>query len=581
MTTLRIRFLILLACLMTQQGLAQTTPTTDQRLQWWRDARLSLFVHWGPVSRIGKEISWSRQGYGPARYDSLYRQFNPTQFNARQWVKMAKDNGFKQIVLTAKHHDGFCLWDTKTIPYNIMQSPFGRDVCKELAQAAHQAGLPIGWYFSVGDWKDPDCRNPKTNALFVDRMLTQVRELLTNYGKISLLWIDYEGEPGPSHPRQVYDLARRLQPDIIINNRLEPFNPDESHARVGPYADYATPEGFVAGYGTIPWETCTNMGHQWAWKFGDTPRPLPECLQTLLRCVGGNGNLLFNIGPDSTGVFPTSFVARTNEMGAWISRHSEAIYKTTGGPYTPAKEYVSVYRGNTVYVYLFPDAAASIQLPSLEASVKNARLLNGKPVTVKQQANGIYIILPAASRDSVATVLALTLDKPASTLTPIKPFSTSNALSYGQRVTASSALGEFLHDASAAVDDNPSTFWKMGRRTDVNFNAYYGHKMHYLSDSCLNLFQHKGWLEVDLGKLQTVNRVVVSELQYNKSKITAFSIQYEKAGNWVTLAQDTEMGNWTKGIEPVEARKFRLVIADSKGLPGIREFQLFGDPIKN
>lgn len=581
MATLRIRLFILLTYLVANQGVAQQPISTDQRLQWWRDARLSLFVHWGPVSRIGKEISWSRQGYGPARYDSLYRQFNPTQFNAREWVKMAKDNGFKQIVLTAKHHDGFCLWDTKTISYNIMQSPFGRDVCKELAEAAHEAGLPIGWYFSVADWKDPDCRNPKTNAVFVERMLTQVRELLTNYGKISVLWIDYEGAPSPTHPKPVYELARRLQPGIIINNRLEPFSPDESHARVGPYSDYATPEGFVAGYGAVPWETCTNMGHQWAWKFADTPRPLTECVQTLLRCIGGNGNLLFNIGPDSTGVFPASFVARTNEMGDWINRHSDAMYKTRGGPYTPASNYVSAYRGNTVYVYLFPGASASIQLPVLPATVKSARLLSGKPVTVSQKADGLYIDLPSASRDSVATVIALTLDRPAAPLKPIMPFSTSNALSYGRNVRASSALGKFLHDATAAVDDNPNTHWKMGRRTDVNFDAYYGSRIHYQSDTCMNLFQHTGWLEVDLGKPQTVNRVAVSELIYAKSTINAFSVQYEKGGNWVTLAQDTAMGNWSKAITPVEARKFRLVIEDSKGLPGIREFQLFGDLLKN
>ncbi|WP_177226005.1 alpha-L-fucosidase, partial [Arsenicibacter rosenii] len=165
------RFNLKLLCctlLITSQTLAGGPGKDDGRLQRWRDNPLSLFVHWGPVSRIGQEISWSRQSYGKARYDSLYRGFNPTRFNATEWVRMAKHNGFRQIVLTAKHHDGFCLWNTKTISYNIMQTPFGRDVCKELAEAAHQEGLAIGWYFSVGDWKDPDCRNPQTNAVFVD-----------------------------------------------------------------------------------------------------------------------------------------------------------------------------------------------------------------------------------------------------------------------------------------------------------------------------------------------------------------------------------------------------------------------------
>ncbi|GAB3911764.1 hypothetical protein GCM10028803_53930 [Larkinella knui] len=573
---LKFRFLMLLFAA-SQTLVAQSTLSQDQRLQWWRDSRLGLFIHWGPVSRIGKEISWSRKGYGPSRYDSLYLQFNPTRFNAREWVKMAKANGFKYIVLTAKHHDGFCLWNTRTTSYNVMSSPFGRDVCKELAQAAHDEGMPIGWYFSVADWKDPDCRNPATNGQFADRVLKQVNELLTNYGTISLLWIDYEGWPSPVEPKKVYDLARRLQPRIIINNRLEPFTPDESHAYLGQYADYTTPEGFVAGYGAIPWETCTNMGHQWAWRFGDSPRSLPECVQTLVRCVGGNGNLLFNIGPDSTGVFPASFVTRTQEMGTWINRHADALYKTRGGPYTPATDYVSAYRGNTVYLFLFSKQPGEIRLPPLAAKVKSARLLNGAPVGVNQQTADLRLTIPAMDTDGVATVVALTLDKPAESLGQIRPFSTTNALSYGKRARASSAIGPFLHDASVAVDDNPATFWKMGRRTDVNFDAYYGKNIHYFSDSVMNLYQHAGWLEVDLGKPQTVSRIAASEYGNEKSKINAFSIQYEKNGQWVTLAQDTTMNTWSKTIEPVQAQKFRLVIQDSQGYPGVREFQVFGD----
>ncbi|GAB3988715.1 hypothetical protein GCM10028807_11970 [Spirosoma daeguense] len=558
------------------QAMAQQPISQNQRLQWWRDGRLGLFVHWGPVSRIGKEISWSREDYGKSRYDSLYLRFNPTKFNAREWVRMAKRNGFKYIVLTAKHHDGFCLWGTKTTTYNILSSPFNRDICKELAQAAHDEGMPIGWYFSVADWKDPDCRNPKKNGQFADRVQTQIRELLTNYGDISLLWIDFEGWPSPVQPKKVFDLARSLNPRIIINNRLEPFTPDESHAYLGNYADYTTPEGFVAGYGAIPWETCTNMGHQWAWRFGDSPRPLNECVQTLLRCVGGNGNLLFNIGPDSTGVFPASFVERTTEMGNWISRHAEAIYQTEAGPYTPAQEYVSTYRGNTIYVYIFPTSTNVVQLPPLSATIKSARLLDGTAIVVNQKPTELQLVLPEKNPDTVATVIALTLDKPVATLEKIKQFSTSNALSYNKKASASSAVGPFLHDASVAFDDNPNTYWKMGRRTDVNFDNYYGTNIHYLSDSVYALYQHTGWLEIDLGKPQTINRLAVSEFVYQKSSINAFSIEYQKDEQWIPLVKDTHMGNWWKAISPIRAQKLRLVIEDSQGYPGIREFQVFG-----
>jgi alpha-L-fucosidase len=164
-------------------------------------------------------------------------------------VALVQTSGMKYMVLTVKHHDGFCLFDTKTTDYKIVNTPFDRDVCKELADAAHEANMPIRSYFSIADQKDPDCRDPKNNGLFADRVFEQVKGLISNHGEIGLLWIDFEGGPSPVAPKRVYDLARKLQPEIIIYNRLEPFTPDESHAYVGSYADYTTPEGFVAGYG--------------------------------------------------------------------------------------------------------------------------------------------------------------------------------------------------------------------------------------------------------------------------------------------------------------------------------------------
>ena len=125
---------------------AENSKAESTKLKWWQDARFGMFIHWGPVTRMGGEISWAREGYGKAKYDSLYLRFNPVKFNAREWVSIAKSSGAKYMVFTAKHCDGFCNWATKTIPYNIMNTPFGRDVCKELADAAHEAGMPICWY---------------------------------------------------------------------------------------------------------------------------------------------------------------------------------------------------------------------------------------------------------------------------------------------------------------------------------------------------------------------------------------------------------------------------------------------------
>lgn len=560
-------------------GFSQNYKPGASRLKWWQDGKMGLFIHWGPVSLIGKEISWSREQYGKAKYDSLYLRFNPKKFNAKDWVTLAKSSGMKYIVLTAKHHDGFCLFNTKTTEYNIMQTPFARDVCKELANAAHEAGMPICWYFSAGDWKDPDSRNPKTNDMFADREMEQLKELLTNYGRIDLLWIDYDGWPSPVNPKRVHDLARKLQPQIIINNRLEPFTPDESHSYVGEFADYATPEGFVAGYSAVPWETCTNMGHQWAWKFNDQPRSLKESIHTLLRCVGGNGNLLFNIGPDSSGVFPPDFAARAREMGNWIDVNKEAIYGTRGGAFTPAAEYVCSNKGNKLFIHLLSNQS-EIKLPPLPATIQKATLLNGTPVNFVQGTKEVVITVPKSSLDSVATVVVLTLNIPASTLKPIIPFSITQSLGYGKKATASSSVGQFYHDAAAAIDDNANTEWKPGRRTEVNFNQYYGKQMHYLAPEVRDLYARNAWLAIDLGKPEIVGQIKLVESVKNKSEIKQFEVQYQKNGNWLTLVSDTTMANWSKKITPVTAQNFRVVLTDFNPYIGIKEFQVF-PPGKN
>jgi alpha-L-fucosidase len=556
-------------------GFSQKEMPLSQRLKWWQDSKMGLFIHWGPVSLIGKEISWSRQGYGAAQYDSLYKRFNPKQFNAKEWVALAKASGMKYMVLTAKHHDGFCLFETKTTDYNIMNTPFGRDVCKELAEAAHEANMPICWYFSVADWKDPDCRDPKMNAVFANRVLDQVKELLTNYGKIGLLWIDFEGWPSPVAPKKVFDLARKLQPEIIVNNRLEPFTPDESHGYVGQYADYATPEGFVAGYSKTAWETCTNMGHQWAWKFNDSPRSLKESVHTLLRCVGGNGNLLFNIGPDSSGVFPANFATRAREMGSWIAKNEQAIYGTKGGIYTPAQNYVSSFKGDKIYIHLLNGEQTDLSLPAISAKVKSAALLDGTTVRFSQTNSGLKINFPQDKIDSVATIAVLTMDRNVSGIAPIIPFSASGSVAYGKTAVASSSVGQFYHDPGAAFDDNPKTSWKIGRRKDVDFDQFYGKNIHYQSEDVMKLYEPSGWLEVDLGKPQRIGKIKLGESKYSDSEIRKFKVEYLAGKNWVSLAEGDKMGDWNKDIKPVTAQKFRLVISEYHGYFGVNEFELF------
>lgn len=547
------------------------------KLQWWQEARFGMFIHWGTVSLTGKEISWTRSNYGKQKYDSLYLRFNPTKFDAEKWVKIAQNAGMKYMVFTAKHHDGFCMWNTKTTDYKIMKTPFGRDVCKELADAAHKANMPICWYFSPADWKDADCRNPKTNAVFEARVLEQVRELFTNYGKIDLLWIDYEGGASPVKPRLIYELVNKLQPGVIVNNRLDVLHTDESHSFIGPFGDYATPEGFVAGYGAIPWETCTNLGHQWAWKFNDKPRPMKEAATTLLRCAGGNGNLLLNVGPDSLGVIPAEFEVRLNEFGSWLKPISKSIYGTNGGPYSPSQNVVCTSKGKSIFLHILKFTSDTITMPPLNAKVRTAKIINGAAIYFVQSKKWLKLIVPGNMQTPIATTLELTLNKPADKLGIIAPFSTTGSLAYNKKISASSSVGQFLHDATAANDDNSSTYWVPGRRENIDVEKYYGSLTHYTKskDDIKAIFETSGWLEVDLGKEQTVGRVKLSERVILFSKILSFEVQYKNDNQWITWTKDTKMGNWEKELSPVKARYFRLVIHEREYLSGIKEFQLF------
>jgi alpha-L-fucosidase len=260
--------------------------TREDRLAWWQDARFGMFIHWGPVSLKGTEIGWSRGSQIPiAEYDDLYKQFNPVKFDADAWARTAREAGMKYMVLTTKHHDGFCLWDTKQTDYNIMNSPFGRDVVKELAEACRKQEIAFGTYYSVCDWRHPDF--PRTSPggnvrrqthnldRYTEYLKNQVKELIARYGPLCVLWYDVPREFDARRGQGVIDHTRALQPDILINNRT------------GAQGDYDTPEQRVGGFNNRrPWETCMTICRQWAWAPNDQMKSLKQCLRTLIQCAG-------------------------------------------------------------------------------------------------------------------------------------------------------------------------------------------------------------------------------------------------------------------------------------------------------
>jgi alpha-L-fucosidase len=434
MKTLAVTAAMALACLAAphiraDDAAVEAISRRQERLAWWREARFGLFLHWGPVSLEGTEISWSRANSNPACpnkgpipvevYDNLYKHFNPTRFDAARWVAIARAAGAKYMVLTAKHCDGFCLWDSRTTDYNITHSPFRRDICAELATVARREGVRIGWYYSPMDWRDPDCRTGR-NARHVASMQEQLRELLTRYGRIDLLWFDTDGMSAPWDQEHTYALVRWLQPRIVINNRLDMGSQRDYDAQaIGPQADYYTPEQRVGGFDDQrPWETCMTLGTQWSWKPNDRIKTVKECVQILARCGGGDGNLLLDVGPMPSGEIEPRQVEVLHGIGAWLRCCGDSIYGTRGGPYKPTPSLVSTHKGNVVYIHVLRWDGGQITLPALPRKVEVGSVVSGGAVQVAQTETGLTLIVAPTDRDESDTVIKLILDGPADTIAP-------------------------------------------------------------------------------------------------------------------------------------------------------------------
>lgn len=517
-------------------------------LESWRADRFGLFIHWGPVSLKGTEIGWSRagerRGYrGPGTevpaeiYDKLYKEFNPVNFDARAWVALAQAAGMKYLVFTSRHHDGFSLFETAASDYKITSplSPYRRDIVKELAVACHAAGLKFGLYYSQPDWHHPDAFTPDRHPRYLAYLKTQVRELLTNYGRVDILWFDGLGKTATDYDgTAVNRLARELQPHLLINNRNGlPEDFDTPEQRVGKYQD------------TRPWESCITICKQWAWKPGDTMQSLEECLRTLVLCAGGDGNLLFNVGPMPDGNIEPRQVDRLKEMGAWLAKNGTSIYGTRGGPWHPTKTAASTRRGHTVFLHIFRWEKDSLELPALPRAIKSAALLNGGRATVLQQNGKLTVSVDAAARDPIDTIVQLELDGSAMDLPAI-------ALTPAIKASASNTYRTNLHDhgPQQAFDQDSTTRWA--------------------SDSGTK----QAWIARDFEKKTTVARIRIDEAL--AQRVRQFEFQYRDGSAWKTLFTGEKIGrNFTRTFPAVTALEFRLNILDATDGPTITEIEFF------
>ena len=528
---------------------AHSWPAADRAaVDHWRSLRFGMFIHWGPVSLTGHEIGWSRGAQTPVEiYDNLYKQFNPTNFNADQWVGIAKAAGMKYVVLTTKHHDGFCLWDTKLTDYNIINTPFHRDVVKELAAACKKQGIEFGAYYSVTDWYDQNwpvtspagkVKREKSDLDAYEKYLQgQITELIHNYGPLITIWNDVSAMYGKRGAATI-KLVRELQPNILINNRT------------GDGGDYDTPEQKIGKFQMErPWESCMTVSKHNAWAWGganDGVKPVSACLEMLILGAGGDGNILLNVGPRPDGVIDPAQANLLKEVGAWLAKNGEAIYGTRGGPWKPTKSIASTRKDNTIYLHVMKSENGKVELPALPAEIKSASLLNGTKVEFSQNNGKLSITIPPAALEPMDTIVKIEVDRPAMKIPVLTAASevkaTASNVFQGQNAE---------YGPQQAFDNNPQTRWATDSGTK----------------QC--------WIAADLGKAAIIQSVRISEAAGFTDRIAKFEFQYRDGGEWKTIFNGTKISaNFQKKFEPVTAREFRLNILDATEGPTIAEIEL-------
>jgi alpha-L-fucosidase len=387
-------------------------PTADEqadrarRMKWWHDAKFGMFIHWGLYSVLGRhEWVMENEAIPVTEYEQLAKQFNPKPNAAREWARLARRAGMKYMVMTTKHHEGFCLFDTKTTSYCAPKQAAGRDLVKEYTEAARAEGLRVGFYYSLMDWHHPDgarcAEDEAARKRFVEYIHTHIRELLTSYGKIDVLWYDVSWplEAKGWESERMNQMVFQLQPDIIVNNRNK------------LPGDFATPEQRIqAEEGDRAWESCMTMNGSWGYQRADDDWKTPKTIiRNLISCARDGGNYLLNIGPKPDGSVPEESVRILNAVGHWMDKNSQAIYASDRCQPRRSNYASFTRKGNTLYAHVHFWPGSTVTVAGLMTGVKSAKLLaTGQKVEFMQDDLRVrFVGLPEKAPDDPITTLAI------------------------------------------------------------------------------------------------------------------------------------------------------------------------------
>ncbi len=404
------------------------------RIEEWKDLKFGMFIHWGLYALLGRgEWVMYNEAIPVEEYRTLKDRFTAEKFDAAAWAQTAKAAGMKYMVFTTRHHDGFSLWDSAGSIDNFtsMNSAAKKDFVREYVEACRAAGLKVGFYYSPLDWRCPGFFFPqmyKKSAMELRQQThDQIRELMTDYGKIDILWFD-GGEDGwlawgrnfnkvdvPRVPREtplypgfwggeeLNEMIRTLQPGIVVNNRCgQPI-----------YGDFKTPEETIGNFDTdYPWESCMTINGIWGWVPDKKPHSLRWVIRSLVQAVTGDGNLLLNVGPKADGSIEPLQVERLKETGAWLEKYGEAIYGTRGGPFRNSAKGGMTWKDNTLYVHVWEWDENEITLPKLGGEIVSVQGLTTDKVNYSINDGFLTFSVSPEDRNAPDTILKIELDGP-------------------------------------------------------------------------------------------------------------------------------------------------------------------------
>lgn len=425
----------------------ETDEQKKERMAWWTNDRFGMFIHWG-LYALPARHEWvkNHEHMTNEEYQKYFDNFNPDLYDPHEWAKMAKAAGMKYAVITSKHHEGFCLFDSKFTDYKAPNTPYGKDILREWVDAFRAEGLKIGFYYSLIDWHHPDFTVDRVHPLFTDDkqkldelnkgrdmnkyreyLYNQVHELMTNYGKVDILWLDfsYPGPNGKGHDdwdsERILKMVRQTQPGIIVNDRLDLKNYDDGW-------DFTTPEQYkVAKWPEVngkqvPWETCQTFSGSWGYyRDENTWKDIHQLLGLLIESVSKGGNLLLNVGPTARGTFDDRAQSRLKAMGEWMKVNSRSIYGCTQAPdefKAPANTLLTYNpKTNRLYIHLLDYPLQTLTLPGYAGKVKYAQFLHdaseikfSKPNREGESANDLKLSLPVIKPNVEIPVIELMLN---------------------------------------------------------------------------------------------------------------------------------------------------------------------------